>query len=242
MKMKNIRVLSGNVLKIIAALTMLTDHVGMLLFPGVRFLRIVGRLAFPIFAFFIAEGCRYTRSKLRYFLTVALSGIAFQVVYTLFTGDDYVNIFITFALAIPLIYLLSCVKGAILKGSAVKVFMWTCLLLVTAAAVWYVHARFTVSYGLEGTLVSVASSLFSPPDGYRGMDEDLTLTLNVMSAGVALAYMSMILGGVQIYCLLAVPLLLLYSGKRGKMNLKYFFYVFYPVHLVILQGLLMLIK
>ena len=66
--------LSGNGLKLVAALTMLIDHVGMLLFPQVLLLRIIGRLAFPIYAFMIAEGCRYTKNKLRYFLMVFLLG------------------------------------------------------------------------------------------------------------------------------------------------------------------------
>ena len=60
-------VLNGNHLKLIAAFTMLLDHVGILLFPQIRLLRILGRLAYPIFAFMIAEGCRYTKNKLRYF-------------------------------------------------------------------------------------------------------------------------------------------------------------------------------
>ena len=49
------------------------------------------------------------------------------------------------------------------------------------------------------------------------------------------------LGGIQFYGLLAVPLLLLYNGQRGKANLKYFFYIFYPVHLAVLQGIAMLL-
>ena len=55
--------LTNNQLKLIAMLSMLIDHVGMLLFPGVRVLRIIGRLAFPIFAYMIAEGCAHTRSR-----------------------------------------------------------------------------------------------------------------------------------------------------------------------------------
>ena len=39
-----------------------------------------------------------------------------------------------------------------------------------------------------------------------------------------------------------LPLLLAYSGKRGKWNLKYFFYIFYPVHLVILEGIALLLR
>ena len=63
-------VLNGNHLKLIAVFTMLLDHVGILLFPQIRLLRILGRLAYPIFAFMIAEGCRYTKNKLRYFYGV----------------------------------------------------------------------------------------------------------------------------------------------------------------------------
>ena len=45
----------------------------------------------------------------------------------------------------------------------------------------------------------------------------------------------------QIYCLLALPLLALYSGKRGKRKMKYFFYLFYPLHLALLEGIYMLV-
>ena len=58
--------LNGNTLKIIAAITMLIDHTGFLLFPQSVVLRVIGRLAYPIYAFMIAEGCRHTRNKLRY--------------------------------------------------------------------------------------------------------------------------------------------------------------------------------
>ena len=61
-------ILTGNQLKLIAAAAMLLDHMGILLFPRITIFRILGRLAYPVFAFMIAEGCRYTRNKLRYFL------------------------------------------------------------------------------------------------------------------------------------------------------------------------------
>ena len=73
--------MSSFVLKLIAAVTMFIDHAGLLLFPDLEFMRILGRLAFPIFAFFIGEGCRYTSSKLKYFLRVSILGILCQAVY-----------------------------------------------------------------------------------------------------------------------------------------------------------------
>ena len=52
--------LTNNQLKLIALVTMTLDHIGVVLFPQAQWLRIVGRLAFPIFAYMIAEGCRHT--------------------------------------------------------------------------------------------------------------------------------------------------------------------------------------
>lgn len=49
---------------------------------------------------------------------------------------------------------------------------------------------------------------------------------------LGLAVVALRLGGVQIYSLLAVPLLFAYRGERGKHNLGRFFYWFYPLHLL----------
>ncbi len=107
--------LSGNALKLIGALSMLCDHTGMLLFPQALWLRMVGRLALPIFAFFIAEGCRYTRNRVRYLCTIALCATVFQVVYFIATGDTLLSIFTSFTLSILLIYLLDAWKNSLLR-------------------------------------------------------------------------------------------------------------------------------
>ena len=57
----------------------------------------------------------------------------------------------------------------------------------------------------------------------------------------ALLILANAVGQNQIYSLFAIPLLALYSGKRGKANLKYFFYIFYPLHLVVIQAISMII-
>ena len=62
---------TGNELKLIAMIAMTCDHVGLQLLPGVPVLRIIGRLALPIYAYMIAEGCRYTRSRKKYLLRIA---------------------------------------------------------------------------------------------------------------------------------------------------------------------------
>ena len=80
--------LSGNTLKIIALIAMTLDHLCLLVFPEMQWFRIIGRIAMPIFAYMIAEGCRYTKNKVKYFLMVFVLGVICQVVY-------FSNLFIT---------------------------------------------------------------------------------------------------------------------------------------------------
>ena len=110
--MENKGIFNGNHLKLIGALCMLLDHMGILLFPQVRLFRILGRLAYPIFAFMIAEGCRYTRHKLRYFLMVFGLGAGCQLVYYFVSADTYLNILLTFSFSILLIYLMQAAGQA----------------------------------------------------------------------------------------------------------------------------------
>ena len=94
--------LGRNVLKLIAIIAMLIDHVGKLFFPHIIILQIIGRLAMPIFAFFIAEGFYYTKNKLKYFLTMLIFAVIAQIPYVfLFSG---LNILFTFCLSLILLF------------------------------------------------------------------------------------------------------------------------------------------
>ena len=68
---KKLSGLTGNQLKLFALLAMTCDHIGVQLFPRLLILRIIGRLALPIFAYMIAQGCRYTKNKKKYLMTIA---------------------------------------------------------------------------------------------------------------------------------------------------------------------------
>ena len=72
--------LTGNQLKLIALVTMTIDHVGLLLLPQLVILRIIGRLSMPLYAYMIAQGCRYTHDRRRYFVRLAGLALACQVV------------------------------------------------------------------------------------------------------------------------------------------------------------------
>lgn len=220
-------IFSGNALKLMAALFMVCDHVGLMLFPGVSWLRTIGRLAYPIFAYMIAEGCKYTKNRKRYFGLIFGLATLCQIVYYFFDGSMYLSILFTFSLAILGCYALDAFKRS-------PNFSTGFLLGATIGLIWGLNRMFTIDYGFWGCMVPVFASL---PTGTK-YDR---LPIRALALGLGLLPLAMDFGGNQSLSLLAVPLLLLYSGERGKWKMKYFFYIFYPAHLVLLQGLQMLL-
>lgn len=86
MRRKTSQVLNGFHLKLIAACTMFIDHMGHTLFPTVLWLRCIGRLAFPIFCFLIAEGCVYTRDRRKYALRLLAFALLSEGPFDLMVG------------------------------------------------------------------------------------------------------------------------------------------------------------
>ena len=230
MQEQKFTILNGNHLKLIAAFTMLLDHAGILLFPHVRLFRILGRLAYPIFAYMIAEGCRYTRNKLRYFLLVFGLGAVCQLVYYFFSGDTYLNILLTFSCSILLVYALQAMYQA---KTWQKEALWSIVFAAGFLGAYGLTRILSIDYGFWGIMTPVFASFAFARKMPRGA--------SVLLLGAGLVLLAADLGGIQHYGLLALPLLLLYSGERGKTRMKYFFYIFYPVHLAVLQGIAMLL-
>lgn len=228
--------LSGNALKLVAAGLMVIDHVGVLFFPTVRIFRILGRLAMPIFAFFIAEGCRYTRSRKRYWGTMFGLGALCQIVYFLTSGDTYMNILITFSLGIPVVYALQDLKDAFAKQEVLPRIRSALMLALTGCLVWLLNRKLVIDYGFWGCMLPAWASLLHPRGkGKLTVPEDPRIHVLSMIPGLVLLWQSY--GPIQGYGLYALPLLLCYNGKRGNPRFKYWFYLFYPAHLVLLQGL-----
>lgn len=236
--------LSGNALKLIAAVSMLFDHIGVILLPEVALLRIIGRLAFPIYAFMIAEGCAKTRNRLRYFLAVFSLGAACQVVYFLHDGSLYMGILITFSLSILLIYALQALKEALFAAPKClgRQLAAALVFLLLLAGVYVLNLYLTIDYGFWGCMLPVLASVFRRPSAGapRGFDTFDRLGVHVVMLGMGLLLLSCLRGGVQLYSLCSVPLLTLYSGLRGPWNMKAFFYIFYPTHLAALELIAML--
>ena len=223
--------LTGNMLKLFALIVMTIDHVGAYLLPEVTELRIIGRLALPIYAWMIAEGCFYTKSRLRYLLVIAGVAVVMQVVEYIFNQSLQQCILVTFTLSILLIY---CVDLASKKQN----FLTILLMGVVFCGVVYVcellpgdipTTDFSIDYGLMGVLLPVMIFIG------RNKSEKLILC----AAGlIALAMTNWL----QWYALPSLLLLAFYSGKKGKMQLKYLFYIYYPLHLVVIYAVGLLLN
>ena len=224
--------LSGNILKIIAAFSMAIDHIGVILFPDNMLLRLIGRIAFPIFAFLIAEGCRYTKNKPRYFFVMAFFAVVFQAFYTLFTEDMYLNIFFTLSFAILIIYSLQFFSSAMKNKSVHKIIFSAASVILIISCVYITGQYFLIDYGLWGCMLPAFAYVIPHGQGlYRKI-----LRTSLFAVG-----MFPLIGSVRIpvqaYEFLALIPLFFYNGKRGKYNMKYFFYIFYPLHMVIIYAI-----
>ena len=221
---KSMGALTGNQLKIIALITMTLDHIGVYLFPETMWLRVVGRLSYPIFAYMIAEGCTYTKNRKKYLSLLAGVALLCQLVYFFAMDSLYQCILVTFSLSVGLIYMLDYAAG--LAGG--KGF---CMAAVSLLAVY------AVTEGLPGVLTDTD---FYVDYGFRGVMVPVFVYLakgkrqKLLAFALGLVLLAMSSGTVQWFSLLSVGLLACYSGTRGTCNLKYLFYIYYPAHLVIL--------
>ena len=130
------RGLSASTLKIIACVAMVIDHVGAYLLPHIPILRVIGRLAFPIFAYFIAEGCRYTRHKLKRFLLVFGLGLICEAVFFLYSGQIDGGILMTFSLSILLVYEVQAIKKSLAQKAIGRATLYALLLAASLVGVW----------------------------------------------------------------------------------------------------------
>ncbi|MBQ8525398.1 MAG: hypothetical protein IJ460_01585 [Clostridia bacterium] len=216
--------LTGNMLKLIALIAMTADHIGAYLLPQYEFLRIIGRLAFPIFAYMIAEGCRYTKNRKSYLGNMIFLAFICQAAAFTATGSVNMCIIVTFSLSIILIYLLDYM----IKERTSKSFF---ICLAALFAVYFISEMLPsalpeTDYGIDYGFFGILTPVFA----YIGKSRLQKLSM----AAFAIILVSSALGSIQWYSLLAIPLLILYNGQRGKVKIKNLFYIYYPAHLVVI--------
>jgi hypothetical protein len=232
--------LSASTLKIIACVFMVVDHVGVFLLPHLEILRIIGRISFPIFAYFIAEGCRYTRNKLKRFLLVLGLMVLCEGAYLIYDGKLDGGIMMTFTFSILLVYQGQAIKKALAQKKWWMTALWS---LTFAASLVFVHGFVEhvlyVDYGFWGILIPAFTVLHDYREGeaptcFRYVSH-LPVKLAFWTLGMLLLCISRgLFANIQSWCLLAIPFMLLYNGTPGRKGFKYGFYVFYPAHLAVL--------
>ncbi len=224
--------LSNNQLKILAMVAMFLDHFGKQICPEVLILQILGRLAFPIFAYMIAEGCRYTRSRVRYLALLFGLGAVCQLVYFVALGDLYQNILLTFSMSVAIIF---SVDAFVKKRTALRALIALGVLafvifVCVPLPVMLTDRGFDVDYGIFGVLVPVA--VYFMPNKPTKLAAAALLILPIVWGTPPYKWFSFA----------ALLPLAFYNGKRGKYKLKYLFYIFYPVHLVLIYALSLLLQ
>lgn len=198
---------------------MIIDHYGAIFHGDVILYRIIGRLAFPIYAFLLVEGYFHTRNVkkygLRLFIFALISEIPFD--YAFYGGLSFVhqNIFFTLFLGLVALYILDkykCRKNL--------------LRYVALVFIGLISELFFTDYGLVGIIYIVSFYNWKKSPNKRGF---AVLTLTLLATNIIFAL------GIQLYSLLALPLIYLYNGKLGPKNklLQWSFYVAYPLHLFI---------
>ncbi len=229
----------GFALKRIAVLSMLIDHTAAVLLEAVlqkggylapegllRFLdlamRAAGRLAFPIFCFFIVEGFLHTsrrgRYALRLFLFALLSELPFDLALSgrLFDPARQ-NVLFTLLFGLLALWGAQALKEKFMKKrpDAPEAYVGAAALLFAGTAAAAAAFFLRTDYGAFGVLAILA--MYCDPRGSA-----LAGCLCLLGCG-----------WIELFALADLPLLRRYNGKRGK-GAKYFFYLFYPLHLLAL--------
>jgi hypothetical protein len=229
-------------LKLIAVISMLLDHM-QIAFPAVFPIefRLVGRLAFPLFAFLIAEGFRRTRSPEKFLLRLFLFALISEPFFDYFLSPAPNFWSVGFLNNTNIFYTL------FLGGAAVTTYRYVmnrhnvALLAVlpavgfAALAVWL-----TVDYSWMG--VAFIFALYITKKTPARLFVMAAMCLFLWSPLLAYHFMGQpvrVAGNPQLMIaatLLSVPLAACFNGKRGP-AVKWFFYIFYPAHMAVLGGI-----
>lgn len=213
-RQKNRYSLNGVDLKKMAMISMLIDHIGFLLIPpgGLYFLfRLVGRLAFPLYAFLLVEGFFHTRDLNGYKKNLLFFALISEIPFNLACNGTvfslkYQNVFFTLFLGLCMMEVLQRVRGAAEEVLIIAVF---------AVSAWILRC----DYQIFGILLILLFYWYR-----RG-------TCPFAAPGFLAAYMS--LGHFCAAALSMIPISR-YNGMRGRQGNKYLYYLFYPIHLLIL--------
>ncbi len=205
------------ILKIIGIITMFIDHYHYII-GGPLILNIIGRIAFPIFAFSLVEGFFHTRDFKKYIGRILICAIILQAPSIIFKLDYPVNIFFTLLTGLIIMKIYHSGKIHFL------------IKIILIGGLTYIAKRYDFDYEIYGILTIVIFNIFR---GKKILIFSSFLILNIITVLKSEIFN---LKEIQIYSIFSLIPIFAYNGEKGK-NMKYFFYFFYPVHFLILEGI-----
>ncbi|ETJ99773.1 protein TraX [Eubacterium nodatum ATCC 33099] len=223
--LKKFQFFSGAQLKYLAFISMLIDHVnnaivtpmldggGFLLYLSNIF-SILGRIAFPIFIFFIVEGFFKTSNRKKYLITLLIFGVISEVPFDMFTSKTFFdphwnNMMFTLALCLITIWIIDSIKNKLDN----KV-LWYVISIIIVILFGFLAMQLSLDYDYHAIVVAYLFYIF--------YDKPIL--------GAGLGYLSIIK---ELYSFLGFGMTLTYNGERGR-QYKWLNYFFYPVHILIL--------
>lgn len=231
----NTKGISQEALKLIACITMLIDHVGHAIVPELTVpyvvplyytCRIIGRIAFPIYCFLLVEGMRHTRNPQKYILRLAIGILLAEVPFDmLFEGGftwNYQSVMLTLTLGAIMLLCMQKTQKREYK-----------LLLILPFALLAELAK--CDYGGWGIAMIAVFALFDRiPAQILGL-----LAVNLLIESAVLPVFGIPVS-VQLFAVFAMIPVAFYSGRKLTCSkaIQWAFYLFYPVHLIILWAVL----
>ena len=234
-------VISADVLKIVAVVTMIIDHIWQAGLVEPRVFNWVGRLAFPIFAFQVAEGYTKTSNVKKYAARLLLFALVSEIPFNIFCVDsvffpDYQNVIFTLLFGLcSLIAVDKAKKDKSAKNGFLCV-MGVLVIVILADAL-------QMDYGAAGVFTVLAFYIFRDVKHARVLELlSMVLIFTVLFPGNSFTveiFGRLYLAPVQIFALFSLAPIWLYNGKKGKYSkaLQYGFYAVYPLHLLVLYAI-----
>lgn len=219
-------------LKIIAIILMLIDHLSVILPQEIGMIcKIIGRLAFPIFAFLLVEGYFYTKNIKKYISRLVIFGAISQIPYIFYFHNGYLNIFFTLATGLVTMYI-SDYKFHNKKDTNTEIQVILIVGIMILAEILHIE------YGIYGIMTILIFKLLK--DDFKGIVRGQALINGVYCLMAFITSVNWLVLS-QGLAVLALPIIKKYNNEKGK-SLKYFFYVFYPLHITILYFIKILIN
>ena len=236
------RKLNANHLKLIAIIAMTVDHFSDLMYPSFPaepvsiLLHIIGRLTAPIMWFFISEGYHYTHNVKKYILRLGFFAIISHFAYCFAFGIDFIpftsGIFNQTSVMYPLFI---AVLVMWLRDTDLMINKWIKHILIFVL-VWS-------AFPADWSCIAVLAVL-----GMHRHRGNLRKQMAIMMLWVSLYaivsffFVNKVYGIVQLFVVLVYPFLWQYNGEKGKAGwMKWFFYIYYPAHLIIVGILRMIL-